>query len=141
MLRIASHGFFVIAALLSLPLVAQEPPAGKQDRIRIVSVEPSGPITRGVETKVAAEIEYTLETADTSTVNFGFNSQDPDRFTMREHIEIRRGTSRIKVKFTIIPVDWAHRGRFALPATIGRGVQGKAWSPTASTRHEFTVVP
>jgi hypothetical protein len=57
---------------------------------------------------------------------------------MREHIEIHRGTDRLKVKFTIIPVDWARRGRFAMLANIGRG-QGPTWTPSASTRHDFTV--
>ena len=79
------------------------------DLIRIVSIEPSGPVTRGVETSIAVEIEYTLETADESSANIGFNSQNLNSFTMREHIEIHRGTDRLKVKFTIIPLDWGRR--------------------------------
>ena len=132
---------FLMAAALTLPVASpQQRPSDNKDRIRIVSIEPSGPVTRGVETEVTAEIEYTLETADESALNVGFNSEDPNKFKMLEHIDIRRGTDRLKVKFTIIPVDWARRGRFAMLANIGRG-QGKPWSPTASTRHEFAVAP
>ena len=137
-----NYGFLLMAAVLSLPVAAlQERPQGKKDLIRIVSIEPSGPVTRGVETEIAVEIEYTLESADQSSANIGFNSQDPNQFTMREHIEIHRGTDRLKAKFTIIPVDWGRRGKFTMLANIGKGTQGKPWSPTASTRHEFAVVP
>ena len=73
-------------------------------RRRTIS-RPSGPVTRGVETEITAEIEYTLETADESAVNVGFNSEEPNKFKMREHIDIHRGTDRLQVKLTIIPVD------------------------------------
>jgi hypothetical protein len=131
----------LMAAVLSLPVAAlQERLPEKEDLIRIVSIDPSGPVTRGVEIHITVEIEYTLVTADESSASLGFNSRDPNSFTMGEHIEIHRGTDRIKVKATIIPVDWGRRGKFAMLANIGKGTPGKPWSPTASARHVFTVV-
>jgi len=131
-----------MAAVLTLTVAALQPQAAeKKDLIRVVSIDPSGPVTRGVEIQITVEIEYTLETADESSVNIGFNGRDPNNFTMVEHIDIHRGTDHIKVKATIIPVDWGRRGKFAMLANIGKGTQGKSWSPTASARHEFAVVP
>jgi hypothetical protein len=133
----SSFGRGLHAAVAAL----QEGFAQKKDLIRIVSIDPSGPVTRGVEIRITVELEYTLETADKSSASIGFNSRDPNNFTMGEHIEIHRGTDRVKVKATVIPVDWGRRGKFAMLVNIGMGTQGKLWSPTASARHEFAVVP
>src|SRR6266704_6417305 len=97
----------LMAAVLALPVSAlQQRALEKKDRIRILSIEPSTPVVRGGQTEIAVEIAYALETADESTVNIGFNSQEPKNFRMSEHIEIHRGTDRLKVKLKIIPIDW-----------------------------------
>ncbi len=132
--------FIFLIVALALPVAAlQQRPPEKKDQIRILSFQPSVPVAGGVATEVAAEIEYTLETADRSAVNIGFNTEEPGKFIMRQQIDIHRGTDRLKVKFTIIPVDWGSQGRFAMLANIGKGSPGKAWSSTASARHEFLL--
>ena len=141
-MRFKRNQYLLVIGIVFVPPVAalQQRPPEKKDQIRILSIQPSAPVARGAEMEVAAEIEYTLDSADESAVNIGFNIQDPKSFTMREQIGIRRGTDRLKVKVTMIPVEWGSQGRFTMLANIGKGVPGKAWSSTASTRHEFTLI-
>ncbi|HEY6361594.1 MAG TPA: hypothetical protein VIX63_10850 [Vicinamibacterales bacterium] len=119
------------------------PAAAQQDRVAIVSVTPSGPVTRGVEVEFTFEVDVTLDTRNEAMVHLGFNADRPNSWKMVAQEVVSRGDQRVLLRAVVIPVDWRERGRFSALINIGPGREAQAgpYTPTASVSHLIEVVP
>ena len=135
--------FLVGAVVAAFGVLAPSPAAAQQDRVAIVSVTPSGPVTRGVEVEFTFEVDVTLGTRDEAVVHLGFNAERPNSWKMVAQQVVSRGDQRVVLKAVVIPVDWRERGRFSALINIGPGseAQGRPYTPTASASHLFDVIP
>jgi hypothetical protein len=131
------------AALSALNLLTPSPPAAQQDAVTIVSVTPSGPVSRGVEVEFTFEVDVTLSTRSEAVVHLGFNSEQPGNWRMVAQQVVHGGDQRVVLKAVVIPVDWRERGRFSALVNIGPGPnqQGGRYTPTASVSYPIEVVP
>ena len=82
------------------------------DKIRIIALQPSGPVTHGVETKFTIEIEAELHSAKEGIARVWFNLRSPTGYRSVERRDLREGRQRITFAVTVTPVDWADRGHF-----------------------------
>ena len=138
------HTVFCLLAVITIGGVVSAPTYGhmvdRKDSLTVVSVQPSGPLTRGVEVELTFEIDVQLETADEAIVSLGFNTRQPRSWEMIEEYEVYRGAERITLKATVTPVDWGRRGDFAALINIGPK-ERKNYKPVTSVLHEFEIVP
>ena len=138
MIRNAGRGF--LAALLLSSTTIGAPPEAR-DTLRIVTIQPPGPVTRGVEVEFVIDVDVTLATEDEALLHLGFNTDDPNRFRMIEYWSIRRGTERVTFKAKVVPPDWGKRGQFAVVVNIGPKEPGVRWSPKTHDRRVIEVTP
>jgi len=118
----------------SVPKVTSDD-SGTKDKVAILVIQPGGAVPRGVETEFTVDIQYTLETIEEGILTVGFNTgSHGSRVNAFEEIEsrvIKRGTDRISVKASVIPVDWGERGQFAVSVSIGPKREDSTWRPLA----------
>jgi hypothetical protein len=127
-------------ATLLVPGLSQQRDAPAKDDVAIVSVQPDGPLTRGVEVELTFEVDVTLQSEDEAILHLGFNTDQPRSFEMLESYAIYRGTERVTLKAKVTPVDWGRRGKFAALMNIGPK-ERKNYVPETSVTHAFEVVP
>jgi hypothetical protein len=131
-------GFALLFQCLLTISTAQELSRAKQenkDKIRIVNVTTSAPIVDGVENEFTVEIEYTLESADASTLMLGFNSDKQNRYRMTTNKKVKKGTNFVTLKAKVVPKDWKEYGDFVVLANLSPYPTNGRWIPLASTNH------
>ena len=121
----AAIGSLVIAsAALARPALAQG-----VDSIIVTSVQPSGPLHRGVPTKVSLELDVTLNSMDAGDLMLGFNTQGPKQYPRAANVPVKRGKQHVTLAATVAAVDWSSQGaKFAYVVNI------RSVKPTADAR-------
>src|SRR5262245_24793184 len=127
---------FVIAWLLAATASAA---AAQADDIRIVSIDPPGPVAAGAEARLTIEVVELVETGDAAGGRVGFNVHSPDAFRIVDSHDVQRGNQRLTFAVTVVPTDWGGRGDFAVMANVGPKAPQPRWTPTASVRKTIPV--
>src|SRR5215475_10957116 len=109
------------------------------DKIRIVALEPSGPVRSGVETKFTIEIEAELHSAKEGIARVWFNLKSPTGYRNVERRDLHEGSQRITFQTTVTPVDWAARGQFTMVVNMGPKTSEDKWAATAFTQKTISV--
>jgi hypothetical protein len=115
--------------------------AQARDSIRIVSVSPAGPITRGVSVALSVVVDVYLDSKPGGTVQIGFNTENPNRYRMVDKRTVTRGSARLTFEVLTIPVDWGGEGKFSVYVNAGGELTPPRWRPTASDRQAIAVKP
>jgi hypothetical protein len=132
-------GVTIVLVLLNALAAAITPVANATDDIRIVALEPQGPVAAGVETEFRIRVEIALESADDAQVYIGFNTESPGTYRMVASRQLRRGRQQVTFAVSIAPVNWSDRGDFGVMANVSLARNGSRWTPTASVRKTITV--
>ena len=98
---------------------AYRPHVSTGDKIRIIALQPSGPVRHGVETKFTIEIEAELHSAKEGIARVWFNLKSPTGYRSVERRDLHEGRQRITFPATVTPVDWAARGDFTVVVNMG----------------------
>jgi hypothetical protein len=109
------------------------------DKIRIIALQPSGPVTHGVETKFTIEIETELHSANEGIARVWFNLKSPTGYRNVERRELHDGQQRITFVVTVTPVDWAARGQFTVVVNMGPKTPDPEWAATAFAQKTISV--
>jgi hypothetical protein len=109
------------------------------DKIRIISLQPSGPVTPGVETKFTIEIEAELHSAKEGIARVWFNLKSPTGYRSVERSDLREGRERITLTVSVTPVDWADRGHFTMVINMGPKATDAEWAATAFAQKTISV--
>lgn len=112
-----------------------------RDEVKIESVSPPGPVTRGVETEFTIDIVADLESDDEGMTMVGFNTESPAVFKMVESHSVKHGKNRFSFKVRAVPADWGERAKFAVSVNLGGKPEGTNWRPTATSRQSIEVEP
>jgi len=118
---------------------AYRPRVATGDTIRIIALQPSGPVKAGVETKFTIEIETELRSAKEGTARVWFNLKSPTGYRNVERRDLREGSQRITFVATVTPVDWASRGQFTMVVNIGPKAADADWAATAFAQKTISV--
>jgi hypothetical protein len=111
------------------------------DKIRIIALQPSGPVRHGVETKFTIEIEAELHSAKEGIARVWFNLRSPTSYRMVERHDLREGRQRVTFAVTVTPVDWADRGPFTVLVNMGPKATEADWTPTTFAQKTISVKP
>ena len=109
------------------------------DKIRIIALQPSGPVTHGVETKFTIEIEAELHSAKEGIARVWFNLKSPTGYRSVERRDLHEGQQRITFAVTVTPVDWAARGHFTMVVNMGPKATDAEWAATAFAQKTISV--
>jgi hypothetical protein len=109
------------------------------DKIRIVALEPSGPVRSGVETKFTIEIEAELHSAKEGIARVWFNLKSPTGYRNVERRDLHEGSQRITFETTVTPVDWAAHGQFTMVVNMGPKATDAEWAATAFAQKTILV--
>lgn len=120
---------------------AYRPRASTGDKIRITSLQPSGPVRAGVETRFTIEIEAELRSAKEGIARVWFNLKSPTGYRNVERRDLHEGRQRITFLATVTPVDWAARGDFAMVVNMGPKATDAEWAATAFAQKTISVKP
>jgi hypothetical protein len=115
--------------------------APTRDEVKIESVSPGGPVTRGVETEFTIGVYAELESAEEGTTMVGFNAESPTIFKMVDSHLVKRGENRFSFKVRVIPADWGERAKFAVQVNLGGEPGGAHWRPTSTAKQAIEVEP
>ncbi|MGH9967834.1 MAG: hypothetical protein ACREBG_08340 [Pyrinomonadaceae bacterium] len=121
-----SLGLLFLVSFLTATSAATEP----QDKLKIISVNTSEPIVRGVENEFTVEVEYNLDSVDEGEINLGFNAERPNAFKMVESFIVQKGPGVATLKAKVVPVDWGQRAKFTVMVnyrSIRTRVAGVRW--------------
>ena len=110
-----------------------------KDKVRILTFQPSGAVSRGVETEFTIEIEVDLQSAKEGVVRVGFNLDSPTSFRMIDSRDVHEGIQKIKFSVKAKPVDWGNRGYFAAIVNLGPKITPDQWTPTALAHKNISV--
>jgi hypothetical protein len=109
------------------------------DSIAIVSVSPSGPVTRGVPQAFRIEVAVALRSADSAAIMVGFSTQAPDGWRMHVVRTVAAGSQTISLSVSAVPVDWGSEGQFSVRVAITP--VGAGGSVLASGSRKIAVQP
>jgi hypothetical protein len=115
--------------------------AQERDEVRIESVNPPGPVTRGVEIEFTIEVVADLESEDEGITMVGFNTESPAVFKMLDSHLVKHGKNRFSFKLRVVPADWGEHAKFAVQVNIGGKPEGSNWRPTATSKQSIEVQP
>ena len=118
---------------------AYRPRASTGDKIRIISLQPSGPVKAGVETKFTIEIEAELHSAKEGIARIWFNLKSPTGYRNVERRDLHEGPQRVTLVTTVTPVDWGARGQFTMVVNIGPKATDAEWAATAFAQKTISV--
>lgn len=134
-----SSALILLAA--GVPRAGAQTQAGR-DTVRIISVSPAAPWTRGVPTEVHVEIEAVLRSADSGIVRLGFNTTDPNAWTNKQARDVHAGRQRVIFVAHTVPVDWGDDGIFSLLVTmLAKPLAQGPRRPIALDRERIGTVP
>ena len=117
----------------------ERPRVATGDKIRIIALQPSGPVRPGVETKFTIEIEAELHSAKEGIARVWFNLKSPTGYRSVDRRELHEGRQRITFAVTVSPVDWAARGQFTVVVNMGPKTTDPEWAATAFTQKTISV--
>ncbi|WP_028974094.1 hypothetical protein [Spirochaeta cellobiosiphila] len=88
--------------------------------LSIVSITPESNLINGKRTKFIVEVAYELTGATKGEITLGFNTDQPDIFTMSPHWNkvIPSGKGHYKFKVTAIPKYWGYEGSFQVNVNL-----------------------
>ena len=109
------------------------------DKIRIIALQPSGPVRPGVETKFTIEIEAELHSAKEGIARVWFNLKSPTGYRSVERRDLHEGRQRVTLAVTVTPMDWADRGPFTVVVNMGPKTPDPEWAATAFAQKTITV--
>jgi hypothetical protein len=115
--------------------------AHERDEVRIESVNPPGPVTRGVETEFTIDVVADLESDDDGMTMVGFNTESPTVFKMLDSHLVKHGKNRFSFKVRAVPADWGEHAKFAVQVNMGGKPEGSTWRPTATSKQSIEVEP
>lgn len=115
------------------------PHFASRDKIRIVTLNPSGPVKRGVETTFTIQIDADLGSAKEGVARVGFNLDSPTSFRMIENRDLHEGKQKVNFAVKAKPIDWTDRGHFTVIVTMGPKTTEPQWAPTAFVRKTIPV--
>jgi hypothetical protein len=118
---------------------AYRPRVPTKDKIRIIALQPSVPVSPGVETKFIIEIEAELHSAKEGIARVWFNLKSPTGYRNVERRDLHEGQQRITFVVPVIPVDWADRGPFTVVVNMGPKTTEDKWAATAFTQKNISV--
>jgi hypothetical protein len=116
-----------------------QPRSATGDKIHIIQLQSSGPVTHAVETKFTLEIEAELHSAREGIARVWFNLRSPNSYRMVERHDLLEGRQRVTFTVTVTPVDWAERGSFMVLVNMGSNVGEAQWMPTAFAQQTIPV--
>ncbi len=109
------------------------------DKIRIIALQPSGPVKPGVETKFTIEIEAELHSAKEGIARVWFNLKSPTGYRNVERRDLHEGQQRIIFAVTVTPVDWVDRGQFTVVVNMGPKTTDPEWAATAFAQKTISL--
>ena len=109
------------------------------DKIRIITLQPSGAVKAGVETKFTIEIEAELHSAKEGIARLWFNLKSPTGYRNVERRDLKEGPQRVTFVATVTPVDWATRGHFTMVVNMGPKANDAEWVATAFAQKTISV--
>ena len=130
--------FLVAFALVAVAATAE---VDRRDRIAILSVSPSPPLTRGVPVELTIDVAVDLQSTDAGDAMIGFNTEGPVRFMMVDNHKLQPGVQQFTFVVTVTPIDWGDRGDFSVMVSMGPERNGAEWRPTAADRRALSVEP
>ena len=110
-----------------------------RDKIRILALQPSGPVQRGVETQFNIQIEVDLQSAKEGIARVGFNLDSPTSFRMIESRELHEGIQKVSFAVKTKPADWGDRGSFTVIVNMSPKRTEPEFTPTAFARKAIPV--
>jgi hypothetical protein len=111
------------------------------DAIRILSLDPPGPVPRGVETEFTVEVEADLKSTSEGEADIGFNTESPKSFRMIDSHLLVSGPQKFTFKVKVITVDWGERAKFKVMVNMGARPTKGSWKPTATDDREIELMP
>ena len=145
MLRPANAVAFVFLCALGAGVAVADhdpddrPPMAARDKLRIVVIDPRGPVKAGVETKFTIQIELEFGSAKEGVARVGFNVDSPTSSRMIDSRDLREGRQQFSFVVKVMPVDWADRGDFAVMVNMGPKTTASLWAPTAYVHKTIAV--
>jgi len=146
MMRPAKFAAFVFLYALGTCAVfahdeADDRPHGSsRDTIRVIAVEPSGPVKPGIETTFNIQIEADLGSAKEGLARVAFNLDSPTSYRVVSRRDIHQGKQKVSFAVKVVPVDWtAKRGQFEMMINMGPKPVENIWAPTAFVRKVIPV--
>ena len=115
--------------------------ASPADRVRILSVSPAEPLTRGVPVVLTITVETDLGSTSSGVVQIGFNDEELNHFRIRQGQQLHSGRNTSTFTCRIVPVDWGSKGHFTVEAYVGGPLTRPSWAPTAATKAVIDVKP
>ncbi|MGA7389787.1 MAG: hypothetical protein WBW99_17910 [Pseudolabrys sp.] len=145
-MRCIQTAALVLLCILGTAVVAfahdeadDRPRVATGDKIRIIALQPSGPVTSGVETKFTIEIEAELHSAKEGIARVWFNLKSPTGYRSVERRDLHEGRQRITFAVIVTPVDWADRGHFTMVINMGSKATDAEWVATAFAQKTISV--
>jgi hypothetical protein len=111
------------------------PHGSTRDKIRIIALQPAGPVKPGVETTFNIQIETELGSAKEGLARVAFNLDSPTSYRIVSRRDIHEGKQKVSFAVKVVPVDWAaKRGQFEVMVNMGPKPTENIWAPTAFVR-------
>jgi hypothetical protein len=116
------------------------PHGSTRDKIRIIALQPSGPVKPGVETTFNIQIEADLGSAKEGLARVAFNLDSPTSYRIVSRRDLHEGKQKVSFAVKVVPVDWAaKRGQFEVMVNMGPKPTENIWAPTAFVRKAIPV--
>jgi hypothetical protein len=116
------------------------PHGSNRDKIRIIALQPSGPVKPGVETTFNIQIEADLGSAKEGLARVAFNLDSPTSYRIVSRRDLHEGKQKVSFAVKVVPVDWAaKRGQFEVMVNMGPKPTENIWAPTAFVRKAIPV--
>jgi hypothetical protein len=116
------------------------PHGSTRDTIRIIALQPSGPVKPGIETTFNIQIEADLGSAKEGLARVAFNLDSPTSYRIVSRRDLHEGKQKVSFAVKVVPVDWAAKqGQFEVMVNMGPKPTESIWAPTAFVRKAIPV--
>lgn len=128
------------SAVLAHDEADDRPHGSTRDKIRIIALQPSGPVKPGVEITFNIQIEADLGSAKEGLARVAFNLDSPTSYRILSRRDLHEGKQKVSFTVKVTPVDWAaKRGQFEVMVNMGPQPTENIWAPTAFQRKAIPV--
>ena len=115
--------------------------ARAKDKVKIINIAPSSPVTSSAESEIKVEVGYRLESKEEGEIALGFNTKSPHSFIIEDEVLVRRGRGRVTLRAKVKAVDWKGQAPFNAYVIISESPHAGTWVPLASTVKKIKVKP
>jgi hypothetical protein len=105
--------------------------AAQGNEVRILRVEPVGPLTSVQVAEFIVEVEVDLRSAFQAALQVGFNDRAPDSFRTVATEPVQAGRRTLTLRARSVYMDWGERGDFSVRANVGPWTADGIWRPYA----------